>query len=184
MRVLFGIRLVLCINSLLISQFSHASLGAVGLALLGNYLAPQNLQNNFCCPRKERNFRASEVKDCANKKYLSIKETDELAWKIVTETLSKSHLHKETFKNEVLGTTENYKKQSNRLKTFRRRKSKLENEISDMKESIIRLETDKVLKKRSPEELEKIISGVEEHRLCLIRELEGLQSAIDGIFQV
>ena len=28
----------------------------------------------------------------------------------------------------------------------------------------------------------KIISGVEEHRLGLIRELEGLQSAIDGIF--
>ena len=26
----------------------------------------------------------------------------------------------------------------------------------------------------------KIISGVEEHRLGLIRELEGLQSAIDG----
>ena len=144
-------------------------------------MAPQNLQNNFCCPRKERNFRASEVKDCANKKYLRIKETDELVWKIVTETLSKSHLHKEKFKNEVLGTTENYKKQSNRLKTFRRRKNKLENEISEMKESIIRLETDKVLKKRSPEELEKIISGVEENRLGLIRELEGLQSAIYGI---
>ena len=50
-----------------------------------------------------------------------------------------------------------------------------------MKESIIRLETDKLLKKRSPEELEKIISGVEEQRLGLIRELKGLHSAIDGI---
>ena len=47
-----------------------------------------------------------------------------------------------------------------------------------MKESIIRLETDKVLKKRSPEEIQKIISGVEKYRLGLIRELEGLQSAI------
>lgn len=149
-----------------------------GLTFGGRISAKQSV---YYCPRKERNFRASEVKDCANKKYLRIKETDELVWKIVTETLSKSHLYKETFKNEVLGTTENYKKQSNRLKTFRRRKNKLENEISDMKESIIRLETDKVLKKRSPEELEKIISGVEEHRLGLIRELEGLQSAIDGI---
>ncbi len=138
-------------------------------------------QSVYYCPRKERNFRANEVKECPNKRYLRIKETDDLVWKIVTETLSKSNLYKETFKNEVLGTTDNYQKQSNRLKTFRRRKNKLENEIADMKESIIRLETDKVLKKRSPDELEKIISGVEEHRLGLIRELEGLQSAIDGI---
>ena len=138
-------------------------------------------QSVYYCPRKERNFRASDTKSCQNKRYLRIKETDELVWNIVTETLSQSHLYKETFKSEVLGTSENYDKQSNRLKTLRRKKNRLENEISDMKESIIRLETDKVLKKRSPDELEKIIQGVEEHRLGLMRELEGLQSAIDGI---
>jgi hypothetical protein len=47
-----------------------------------------------------------------------------------------------------------------------------------MKGSIIRLET---VKKRSPEELEKIISGAEKHRLGLTCELERLQSAIEGI---
>ena len=38
------------IHSFLSGRLSHASLRAVGLALLGNYLAPQNSQNHFCYP--------------------------------------------------------------------------------------------------------------------------------------
>ena len=53
-----------------------------------------------------------------------------------------------------------------------------------MKKTIVCLETDKVMKKRGPEELGKIVSEVEGHPLSLIRELEGLQSAINEISSV
>ena len=138
-------------------------------------------QSVYYCPRKERNFRASEPRNCENKRYLRIPETDALVWDVVTKTLSQSHLFKETFKNEVLDTTENYQRQSDRLKKLRRKQKKLETEISDIKDAIVRLETDKILKKRDPEDVEKILSGVEEHRLSLMLEQKEIQTAIDGI---
>lgn len=135
----------------------------------------------YYCPRKERNFRASEPMNCENKRYLRIPETDAMVWEVVTKTLSKSHLFKETFKNEVLDTNENYQRQSDRLKKLKRKQRKLETEISDIKEAVIKLETDKILKKRNPEEIEKILTGVEEHRLSLLLEQKEVQGAIDGI---
>ena len=153
--------------------------GHCGLTFSGRISKKQSV---YYCPRKERNFRSKDIQTCNNKRYLRIPETDKLVWDTITQTLSQSNLYKETFKEEVMGTNESHSSETNRLKTLNRRKKKLETEISDFRDTIVRLETDKVLKKsRSTSEIEEIIIGVEAHRTILIRELGSLQSAIDGI---
>lgn len=142
-------------------------------------------QQVYYCPSKERNFRRSEERKivCTNNKYLKIDKTDKLVWDTIIDTLSKSHLYKESFKSDVLHTSENYQKQSDRLKILRRKKKKFETELSDVSDSIVSLETDKILKKRSPDEIDKIISNLEQHQLSLRTEMQTIQSAIEGISQ-
>ncbi len=81
-----------------------------------------------------------------------------------------------------MGTNKSYSTQTNTLTTLKRKKKKLKTEISDFRDAIVRLETDKVLKKtKATEELDQIISNVGSHKDQLIRELGGVQSAIKGI---
>lgn len=98
---------------------------------------------------------------------MKIDQTDKLVWNTIIETLSKSHLYKETFKSDVLETNENYQNQSDKLKGLKRKKRKIETELSDVSASIVSLETDKILKKRSPDEIYKIIENLENHRLSV-----------------
>ena len=69
------------------------------------------------------------------------------------------------------------------LRDYRRKKKKFETELSDVSDSIVSLETDKILKKRSPDEIDKIISNLEQHQLSLRTEMQTIQSAIEGISQ-
>ncbi len=139
----------------------------------------------YYCPSKERNFRKSVSKQikCTNSRYLRIKETDNLIWNAVIDTLTQSNLYKETFKTELLETSENYQKQSDRLKTLRRKKKKIELEVSDLSDTIVRLETDKILKQRSPDEIDKIIKNVEKHQSIVQRDLQEINVSIDGVAQ-
>ena len=139
-------------------------------------------QSVYYCPRKERNFRANVTQHCDNKRYLRIEETDKLVWKTVTDTLSQSHLYKETFKQEVLRTNDDFATQTNRLKVLKKKKKRLETEIGDIKTTIIRLETDKIIQKsRSLKELDQIIANVDNHKDDLVKELSGIKTIIDGI---
>ena len=142
-------------------------------------------QQVYYCPNKERNWRRSEERKivCTNNRYLKIDQTDKLVWNTVIDTLSKSHLYKESFKSDVLHTSENYQKQSDRLKLLRRKKKKLETELSDISDSIVSLETDRILKKRSPDEIDKIIANLENHKLSLEKEIRDVLFAIEGISQ-
>lgn len=140
----------------------------------------------YYCPRKERNFvyRGDPKKDkkCENSRYLKIEETDTLVWDAVTNVLSQPHLYKEEVKKEVLQDGEKThpfdKEQMRKLKTKLR---SIENEIHETRKTLITLETDRLLKKRNPEEIIPIINNVDEHLLGLRGKREEFNNKIRGV---
>ena len=145
---------------------------------------PKQYRSNYYCPRLERNFvndLTEKVRKCENRRYLKIDETDALVWDTVVDVLSKSHRFKEEIKNQVLGVDSTHNDQLEKLTTLRRRIKRLDLEIRDLTASIVSLETDQILKRRSPDEVSKILVNVEGERLVLESEREGLVQQVYGI---
>jgi len=148
----------------------------------------------YYCPRKERNFvnlGTDKVKKCSNSRYLKIAETDDLVWKTVVKVLSNSAQFKEWFKKDTLGTKGSFSDrtiEANRLQT---QLKKLDAEIQSVGESLTTLEADRLIARRSPDEVTKIITEIEKHRVGLrakrqdtegkIRALESRQKWINWV---
>ncbi len=114
----------------------------------------------------------SPVQQCSNRRYLKIDKTDELVWDTVVEVLSKSHRFKDEVKNQVFGSSTTHESTQDDLRTLKRTQSRLKKEILDETNSIISLETAKILKKRKSNEISKILENIEAHRLELEASLE------------
>ena len=103
---------------------------------------------------------------------MKIDKTDELVWDTVVEVLSKSHRFKDEVKNQVFGSSTTHESTQDDLRTLKRTQSRLKKEILDETNSIISLETAKILKKRKSNEISKILENIEAHRLELEASLE------------
>jgi site-specific DNA recombinase len=128
---------------------------------------PDNEKSYYYCPRRERNYvneDTEKVKECRNNRYLKIERTDQLIWDTIVDVMSKSHLFKEEIKTKVMGESKTHSDQSIEIKKLKRKLKRIEIEIEETTDSIVHLETDKVLRRRDSGELESIIKKVEDVR--------------------
>jgi len=145
---------------------------------------PKQYRSIYYCPRMERNYvngKGEKSEPCGNRRYLKIEETDSLVWDVVLEVLAKSHHFKEQVKRQVFDSSATYESSKEELKTLKRSQVRLKRDIEDATNTIVNLETDKLLKKRSSKELSGILAGVEEHRLRLAAKGEEVAAQIRGI---
>ena len=136
---------------------------------------PDHEKSYYYCPRRERNYvneSTEKVKECSNNRYIKIEKTDQLVWDTIVEILSKSHLFKEEIKSQVMSQSKPHSEQSKDIKKLKRKLKLKENEIEETTNTIVTLETDRILNRRDSEELEKILSNVENVRNGLRSERE------------
>ena len=122
----------------------------------------------YYCPRKERNYVNSgtdKVKKCTNSRYLKIEETDELVWQTVVKVLSDSAQFKEWFKKDTLGAKGSHEDRAVEVNKLQKQMKALDTEIRSIGDTLATLDADRLLKRRTPEEVEKIITQIEKHRV-------------------
>lgn len=155
--------------------------GSCGARISGR-IFPKQYRSVYYCPRKERAYAASNPtgEQCTNRRYLKIEETDELVWDSVISVLGRSHRFKEEVKRQVFpdGQTPNTTDEIAKLK---RAKKKISVELDEVTNSLITIETDKILKRRSADEIERIITSVENYRLELQSQQEEFDSQISSL---
>ena len=154
--------------------------GACGARFSGRYYPQQN-RSIYYCPRKERNYAKGEESpppQCSNRRYLKIEKTDSLVWDAVVEVLAKSHRFKEEVKTQVFGSQVTHEGTQEEVRSLKRTQRRLKKEIADATTSIITLETDKILKTRSANEISKILENLDQHRLELEASLEKVNDDI------
>jgi site-specific DNA recombinase len=145
---------------------------------------PKQKRSVYYCPRKERNsakLLTEHMVRCSNNRYLKIDETDQLVWSTVTKVISESHLRKEEFRGNTLGKTGTHQDRAEEVSRLKRQLKGLHDEAENAKDSLIRLETDRLIKKRTPDEVGKIIASIEQHRLSLAAKEEELNGKIHAI---
>jgi hypothetical protein len=118
---------------------------------------------------------------CENRRYLKIEETDKLVWETVVNVLSKSHIFKEEIRSQVFGSSSSYESHQEELKNLKRKLKKIDTEVKDVTNSIVNLETDRILKRRNSNEIKSIIENIESVRLELESQRENLKQEIYSI---
>lgn len=142
---------------------------------------PDPEKSYYYCPRRERNYvneGTEKVKECSNNRYIKIEKTDQLVWDTIVEILTKSHLFKEEIKTQVMSQSKPLSEQSKDIKKLKRKLKLKETEIEETTSTILTLETDRILNRRDNEELEKILSNVENVRTDLRSEREEIINQI------
>lgn len=136
----------------------------------------------YYCPRKERNYvnkGTDKVKLCSNSRYLKITETDELVWETVLNVLLKSPLFKSETKEDIYSqkrSEEQYSQEASRLK---KQLGQIEREIREHGETRSRVETDKLLNSKTPEQVADILTTIEHQLVILKAKREALIAKID-----
>jgi site-specific DNA recombinase len=136
-------------------------------------------RSTYYCPRKERNFVNSgteKEKKCTNSRYLKIAETDDLVWQTVVKVLSNSAQFKEWFKKDTLGAMGSHEDRAVEVSRLQKQLKSLDAEIRHISETLTTLETDRLIRRRTPEEVERIMTDIEKHRVdrrAIREETEG-----------
>jgi len=128
---------------------------------------PDPEKSYYYCPRRERNYvneDTEKVKECSNNRYIKIERTDQLVWDTIIDVMSKSNLFKQEIKTKVMGESKSHSDQSIEIKKLKRKLKRIEIEIEETTDSIVHLETDRVLQRRDSGELESIMKKVEDVR--------------------
>lgn len=149
--------------------------------VMGGRLYEAQYRSYYYCPRKERAFAkdpALPPVKCSNRVYLKIQDTNDLVWKTVIDVLGKSHLFKEAVKKEVFGSALAHSDSKEAVDGLKRALVKVQKEITEVTNSIVTLETDRIIRRRSPEDVERILVGVEAHRLDLVAKQESIEKEI------
>ena len=137
----------------------------------------------YYCPRKERNYAnegtGKEVK-CSNSRYLKIAPTDSLIWQTVVKVLSASTHFKEEFRKNLLSEKGSYKDRAIETSQLKKRIKKLGSEIQQVSQTLSKLETDRLIQRRTPEEVESIIKNIEAHRVMLRAQKEEAEARISN----
>ena len=125
-------------------------------------------RSTYYCPRKERNYAnsgtAKEMK-CTNSRYLKIAETDDLVWTTLVKVLSRSVQFKEWFKSNTLGANGTHEERAAEVDKLKKLLKTLDAEIKNIGDTLTTVETDRLLARRTPDEVEKIITQVEKYRV-------------------
>ncbi|MCF8195776.1 MAG: hypothetical protein K9J38_07235 [Polynucleobacter sp.] len=104
-----------------------------------------------------------------------------MVWETVVNVLSKSHIFKEEIRSQVFGSSSSYENHQEELKNLKRKLKKIDTEVKDVTNSIVNLETDRILKRRNSNEIKSIIENIESVRLELESQRENLKQEIYSI---
>ena len=140
--------------------------------------------NHYYCVSIERKWKDTftdrEVKCVKSKRNMKIDITDNLVWKTVIDVVKNSVLFKENIKTEILSKSVNQKVE---IESEEKKLKIIDKELKEVKKTIIDLESDKLLKKRSEDEVDQILENIDNHRLDLERRRESVVEVINGTKQ-
>jgi DNA invertase Pin-like site-specific DNA recombinase len=163
-----------------------------GTWLSGIYSAKQS-KNHYYCPKKEREWtkRPIEAEDkwkrgrvCEMTRSLNIEATDQLVWNAVLDALENSSLMKETIRKELTGAG-GQKLQVN-AKEAKAREGKikqLQKLIAKLDDSLVELETDRLMGKVTSAQYPKIKAKITEEKVNAEASVEQMQQLIHGAQQ-
>ena len=103
-----------------------------------------------------------------------------MVWKTVIDVVKNSVLFKENIKTEILSKSVNQKVE---IESEEKKLKIIDKELKEVKKTIIDLESDKLLKKRSEDEVDQILENIDNHRLDLERRRESVVEVINGTKQ-
>lgn len=152
-------------------------------SLYGGKTNKNTYLSHYYCVSGERNWRETKedkIKHCNHRKRnLKISDTDDLVWNSILEVIENSVLFKEDFKIEILSNS-SVSRDIDLIQNEKKKLRKLDREIKEVNNTIVELETDRLLKKRSKDEVSRVIDNVERHKIDLERKRENIENIIKG----
>ncbi len=146
--------------------------GHCGSKFSGNIKSRQT--SYYSCSNRVNNYKnkfTDKQVICKSNRNLRLEHTDKIVWDKVVEIVSKSHLFKEGIKVNSLQDN-SHKLSDENIKKLRTRLGKIEKELGNLSNTIVTLETDKIIKSRNTDEVSRILENVERHKISLEGERE------------
>ncbi len=147
----------------------------------GNKLAARNSKKHYrqyyYCPRKERNFSAQQEVQCNNRQSLRLNVTDSLVWSNVVKSLialPQADGHPVTLDTDTKDLAIKINKQNIAIK-------KLNKALDTAKDQIALLEADKLLGRRSEDEVGRIVKVVNEDLANTNRKLANAHEQLKNL---
>lgn len=154
---------------------------------MGGRINKRKNENFYYCPRKQRQWRLSgddETKfskknNCGFTRSMNIERSDELVWQTVLDIHSNSSLLKEAVKQRLVGDIISPKAGYDAvLRKDAQYAKTLEQELKDVTAAIVKVETDKLLKKIADDEYPLMIESLRNHKLSLQQRLDVQHTSI------
>jgi len=128
----------------------------------------------YQCLQKTGKFKTTQTDryvDCGANRNLRIDTTDQVVWDTVVDVLSNSHLFKERVKQETIGDR-SLRQSTIDIKKIEKRVTKISDEIAKVTDSIINLNTERLIGDLGHKDLARVIKNLEKHRLKLESDKE------------
>ena len=141
--------------------------GHCGSVLCGR-IYPIQKRCAYYCARRERLksdpfSREKKLPKCDHGLYVRITETDQLIWNTVVEVMEKSHRYKEEIKRISLDAKKANSAEPTDSKSLQAQIRRTEQEIREVKRSIITMESDRIIRKRGDDVVTGILTNLDEH---------------------
>ena len=138
--------------------------------------------DHYYCRTKEKNWEKGEELPCKDRvRSIRIPVTDDIVWNSLVEVISTSHLFKETIKSDVMNTHNTYHNSAEDIKKSKKRILKLKKELDEIMKVSATTEAMKLLKQKSEEEVQQILSVLDEARIEKQSTIEDLQNQINDV---
>ena len=137
--------------------------------------------NHYYCRGSENSWVNGKKKSlkCKDRvRSIIIDQTDQIVWETVLEVLGKSHLFKETIKQEIMGLYKTHHNSEDEIKVIKKRIKRSKKELDDMIKMSSQTEAMGILKTKSEVEVKQILSVLDEAKGEKRLELETLQKSL------
>lgn len=137
--------------------------------------------SNYYCTRKETNWKNQDTDkhtECSLvRRSIKIEDTDKMVWDTVIEVLSNSNLFKEETKKEF--SSGFHQQSSTDIEKLQKDIKRNDKEIQKVESLIVDTETDRLLERRNPQQINQIMSNLESVLLDLQSKKERLQIELE-----
>ena len=126
----------------------------------------QKQTSYYRCRTKDESWRNSHRDDyggCNSNRNLQIEKTDEVIWETVVDVLSGSNLFRERIKQETLGE-KSLRQSTVDMKRVQSQIARVEGDIQKVTDSIVNLNTERLIGNVQERDIERIISNLEKRR--------------------
>ena len=141
-------------------------------------------RSNYYCSSTENNYReegTERFKNCSNRRYMKIEETDNLIWETVTSVLKDSHRFKETIRTKVLKDNSTFENSSDLIEKNKKKIRSIDRELKQISDNIVEVETNRVVGKLNEDQYAQILENIDSIRRNLESQKEILTSENRGL---